>query len=311
MPTKAHVLSVQHLFQDECIAILREGQSGEEASHWARTLGDVGPVPSTVTPGPICCSCRVEPRDHLPIPRADAGLPDWVPLSLRPWTQTGQVCTSGTPRARTPRTCSCPCHRFGGHLPVPRDQAVMPYWVPQCLRAPKMVRERGPPQLPSLHYPQVQLASPCGLLRCPACIVAGSYVPCPAATMLTEPAFVSQAEGEQPSDDDFEGDDLDEDVWYGHWRVCCDPAQLLQWQLLQALWAPEAESRAGPDPSLLPFLSLGLSLLGLLQAIMSVLAAFRVRAVPSMPPSTRQVHWTRANEVPARFSINSTKSYMN
>ncbi|XP_037672216.1 uncharacterized protein C16orf95 homolog isoform X1 [Choloepus didactylus] len=40
-------------------------------------------------------------------------------------------------RLRSPpstKACPCPCHRFGGCLPVLRDQAVMPYWVPQCLR---------------------------------------------------------------------------------------------------------------------------------------------------------------------------------
>lgn len=43
---------------------------------------------------------------------------------------------------KTSEACPCPCHRFGGRLPMPRDQAVMPYWVPQVLRPHKKVRGR-------------------------------------------------------------------------------------------------------------------------------------------------------------------------
>lgn len=41
-------------------------------------------------------------------------------------------------------TKACPCsrHRFGGRLPMPRDQATMPYWVPRVLRFHKKVRGR-------------------------------------------------------------------------------------------------------------------------------------------------------------------------
>ncbi|XP_045843479.1 uncharacterized protein C16orf95 homolog isoform X4 [Meles meles] len=35
---------------------------------------------------------------------------------------------------KSSEACPCSCHRFGGRLPMPRDQAVMPYWVPQILR---------------------------------------------------------------------------------------------------------------------------------------------------------------------------------
>ena len=40
------------------------------------------------------------------------------------------------------KSCLCLCHHFGGRLPVPRNQAAMPYWVPQALRSPKKVRRR-------------------------------------------------------------------------------------------------------------------------------------------------------------------------
>ncbi|XP_057169870.1 uncharacterized protein C16orf95 homolog isoform X2 [Ursus arctos] len=43
---------------------------------------------------------------------------------------------------KTSEACPCPCHRFGGRLPMPRDQAVMPYWVPQVLRPHKKVVKR-------------------------------------------------------------------------------------------------------------------------------------------------------------------------
>ncbi|XP_012578317.1 PREDICTED: uncharacterized protein C16orf95 homolog [Condylura cristata] len=45
-----------------------------------------------------------------------------------------------TVRFHAPQTstvCPCPCHRFGGRLPLPREQVAMPYWVPPVLRAPR------------------------------------------------------------------------------------------------------------------------------------------------------------------------------
>ncbi|KAM9062267.1 uncharacterized protein ACOB8E_010664 [Sarcophilus harrisii] len=37
---------------------------------------------------------------------------------------------------KSPRTCTCACHTFGGQLPVPRDLATFPYWVPRSVRFP-------------------------------------------------------------------------------------------------------------------------------------------------------------------------------
>ncbi|XP_005411056.1 PREDICTED: uncharacterized protein C16orf95 homolog isoform X2 [Chinchilla lanigera] len=89
----------------------------------------------------ICCKCRARFRGHLPVPKAEAALPYWVPLSLRPQKQAPKMVQ---PRVSTPaKACLCPCHRFGGLLPVPRDQAVMPYWVPRGLRSQK----KAPPGL--------------------------------------------------------------------------------------------------------------------------------------------------------------------
>uniref|UniRef100_A0A8C0JSW7 Uncharacterized protein n=1 Tax=Canis lupus dingo TaxID=286419 RepID=A0A8C0JSW7_CANLU len=98
------------------------------------------PVPSTVHQEPICCECQAKCRGYLPVPRFEATLPYWVPLSLRPRKQIQKMVQFNIPK--TSEACPCPCHRFGGRLPMPRDQAVMPYWVPQVLRPHKKVRGR-------------------------------------------------------------------------------------------------------------------------------------------------------------------------
>ncbi|XP_068848358.1 uncharacterized protein C16orf95 homolog [Capricornis sumatraensis] len=98
------------------------------------------PVPSPVHREPICCECQAKFGGYLPVPRAKAVLPYWVPLSLRPQNQIQKMVQSYIPK--TAKACPCPCHRFGGHLPMPRGQAVMPYWVPQVLRSHKKVVKR-------------------------------------------------------------------------------------------------------------------------------------------------------------------------
>ncbi|XP_048966569.1 uncharacterized protein C16orf95 homolog isoform X2 [Canis lupus dingo] len=98
------------------------------------------PVPSTVHQEPICCECQAKCRGYLPVPRFEATLPYWVPLSLRPRKQIQKMVQFNIPK--TSEACPCPCHRFGGRLPMPRDQAVMPYWVPQVLRPHKKVVKR-------------------------------------------------------------------------------------------------------------------------------------------------------------------------
>ncbi|XP_045628611.1 uncharacterized protein C16orf95 homolog isoform X1 [Ursus americanus] len=98
------------------------------------------PVPSTVHREPICCECQAKFGGCLPVPRVEAALPYWVPLSLRPRKQIQKMVRFYIPK--TSEACPCPCHRFGGRLPMPRDQAVMPYWVPQVLRPHKKVVNR-------------------------------------------------------------------------------------------------------------------------------------------------------------------------
>ncbi|XP_023413862.1 uncharacterized protein C16orf95 homolog [Loxodonta africana] len=97
-------------------------------------------VPSTVPRDPICCGCRIGLGSRLPVHRAEAALPYWVPLSLRPRKQIQKMARAYIPR--TSKVCPCPCHQFGGRLPTPRDQAVMPYWVPRYLRTQKVEKRQ-------------------------------------------------------------------------------------------------------------------------------------------------------------------------
>ncbi|XP_062032034.1 uncharacterized protein C16orf95 homolog [Lepus europaeus] len=89
---------------------------------------------------PLCCECHVRFGGRLPVPRAEAALPYWVPSSLRPRGQSQKMVRFHIPK--TSESCPCLCHCFRGRLPVPRSQAMMPYWVPQVLRSPKKAVKR-------------------------------------------------------------------------------------------------------------------------------------------------------------------------
>lgn len=47
------------------------------------------PVYSTAHDEPVCCACQIKFGGCLPGSRAEAVLPYWVPLSLRPQKQVG------------------------------------------------------------------------------------------------------------------------------------------------------------------------------------------------------------------------------
>ncbi|XP_008580383.1 PREDICTED: uncharacterized protein C16orf95 homolog, partial [Galeopterus variegatus] len=177
------------------------------------------PGPHAVLREPICCECQTKFGGRLPVPRAEAALPYWVPLSLRPPKQSQKMVRFYIPN--TTKACPCLCHHFGGRLPVPRDQAVMPYWVPQVLRSQKKMVKR------QQTFTGVQ-ETPLDLHSC-----------------------------------------------YNRWQVCCNEGLLLKWQQLQALHQDEplALGRGASSPASL--LSLGLSLLTLLQAILRVIEAIR------------------------------------
>ncbi|XP_058384415.1 uncharacterized protein C16orf95 homolog [Diceros bicornis minor] len=178
------------------------------------------PVPSTVHQEAVCCEFQAKFWGCLPVPRAEAVLPYWVPLSLRPRKQIQKMVQFYIPQ--TTKACPCPCHHFGGHIPVPRDQAVMPYWVPQALRSHKKVVKR------QQSFKSVQ---------------------------------------ETP---------LDSCSWYNRWRICCNRRVLLKWQQLQALHQDEqtAAGRGEIAPECLLSL-LPLSPLTVLQAVLRVVVAIR------------------------------------
>uniref|UniRef100_A0A8C5P5P2 RIKEN cDNA 1700018B08 gene n=1 Tax=Jaculus jaculus TaxID=51337 RepID=A0A8C5P5P2_JACJA len=98
------------------------------------------PGSCTILQENVFCECCTRFGGCLPVPKAKALLPYWVPLSMRPQNQTSKVVLLYVPKANM--TCPCLCHCFGGRLPMPRDQAVMPYWVPQGLRPQKVVKRR-------------------------------------------------------------------------------------------------------------------------------------------------------------------------
>ncbi|XP_013853587.1 uncharacterized protein C16orf95 homolog [Sus scrofa] len=175
------------------------------------------PVPSTVHRESICCECHTRFGGHLPVPRAEAALPYWVPLSLRPQKQIQKMVRFYV--LKSTKACRCPCHCFGGRLPMPRDQATMPYWVPQVLRSQKKVVKR------QQHLKDI-----------------------PEATV---------------------------DLRSGYWQICGEGGRLLKWQQLRALHQPKPVAPGQPASLLAPLLPLSLSLLTFLQALLRVIVAIR------------------------------------
>ena len=57
------------------------------------------PVPSAVRE-PICCECQARFGGCLPMPRVKAALPYWVPLSLRPRKQVGDLSQASSSESR-------------------------------------------------------------------------------------------------------------------------------------------------------------------------------------------------------------------
>ncbi|XP_024591501.1 uncharacterized protein C16orf95 homolog [Neophocaena asiaeorientalis asiaeorientalis] len=178
------------------------------------------PVPSSVHREPICCERQAKFGGRLPVRRAEAVLPYWVPLSLRPRKQIQKTVWFYVPQ--TTKACPCPCHHFGGRLPMPRDEAVMPYWVPQVLRSHKKVVKR------------------------------------------------------QQSFKGIPGVPLDVRSGYNRWRICDgEGRRLLKWQQLQALHQAAPVSPGQPASLPASLLPLSLSLLIVLQALLSVIVALR------------------------------------
>ncbi|XP_051696279.2 uncharacterized protein C16orf95 homolog isoform X3 [Oryctolagus cuniculus] len=118
----------------------QRGRLGRPAAAPARSLEMMYPGAQNGLREPLCCECHVHFGGRLPVPRAEAALPYWVPSSLRPREQSQRTVRFHVPKAS--ESCPCLCHCVRGRLPVPRSQAMMPYWVPQVLRSPKKTVKR-------------------------------------------------------------------------------------------------------------------------------------------------------------------------
>ncbi|XP_020844876.1 uncharacterized protein C16orf95 homolog isoform X1 [Phascolarctos cinereus] len=189
---------------------------------------------------------------------------------------------------QVPACCQCSSEQlnFGGFLPVPRDEASLPYWVPRSLRPQKLVQRRV-----QFSFPQHARSCAC------SCHSFGGQLPVPrelAAFPYWVPRSVRFPGKANKNSSDF--------IWtkgslcgglshfHHQWRVCCDEERLLRWQGIQArLPKPACQSRQededeeGEAPS---FLSLSFfldSLYGLVMIVVSI-----IRSLTERPSSSRK-----------------------
>ncbi|XP_014392166.1 PREDICTED: uncharacterized protein C16orf95 homolog isoform X4 [Myotis brandtii] len=168
------------------------------------------------------------------------------------------------------KACPCPDHHSGGYLPMPRDQAVMPYWVPRVLRSCKKIQN-----MVQTDIPKATKACPCPDHH------SGGYLPMP-RDQAVMPYWVprvlrscKKVVKRQQSFKSIKESPLDSHSWHHRWRICCSRHLLLKWLQLQALHqegqlAPER--RVIPQPSFLP---LCLSFLAFLQAVLRAISFIR------------------------------------
>ncbi|XP_078005524.1 uncharacterized protein C16orf95 homolog isoform X2 [Phascolarctos cinereus] len=181
---------------------------------------------------------------------------------------------------QVPACCQCSSEQlnFGGFLPVPRDEASLPYWVPRSLRPQKLVQRRV-----QFSFPQHARSCAC------SCHSFGGQLPVPrelAAFPYWVPRSVRFPGKANKNSSDF--------IWtkgslcgglshfHHQWRVCCDEERLLRWQGIQArLPKPACQSRQededeeGEAPS---FLSLSFFLDSLYGLVMIVVSIIRKKA---------------------------------
>ncbi|KAG8508368.1 F-box only protein 31 [Galemys pyrenaicus] len=62
------------------------------------SLAQMRSVPSAAPRRPVCCECQAGFGGRLPVPRGEAALPYWVPLSLRPRRQVSHLASTVTGR---------------------------------------------------------------------------------------------------------------------------------------------------------------------------------------------------------------------
>uniref|UniRef100_A0A5F8GM67 Chromosome 1 open reading frame, human C16orf95 n=1 Tax=Monodelphis domestica TaxID=13616 RepID=A0A5F8GM67_MONDO len=134
-----------------------------------------------------------------------------------------------------PECCHCYFrpHDFGGFLPVPRNEANFPYWVPRSLRSQKPVHRK------------VRFSVPENLKTCTCpCHSFGGHLPVP-REFAPFPYWVPQSirllgkiKKNSASPMWTKGNFyVDNQLYYHykHWRVCCDDIQLSKWQKIQAI----------------------------------------------------------------------------
>ncbi|CAN0032587.1 unnamed protein product [Rangifer tarandus platyrhynchus] len=170
---------------------------------------------------------------------------------------------------REPICCEC-LAKFGGHLPVPRDKAELPYWVPLSLRPQnkiqKMVRS---------YIPKTTKACLC------PCHRFGGHLPMPrdqAVMPYWVPQVLRSHKKVVKRQQSFKGipeAPLDVRSGYNRWRICGEGHHLLKWQQLQALHQAGPVASGRPEGPPAPFLPLNLSLLTLLHALLRVMVGIR------------------------------------
>ncbi|XP_051830787.1 uncharacterized protein C16orf95 homolog isoform X2 [Antechinus flavipes] len=178
-----------------------------------------------------------------------------------------------------PPCCQCSSRQlnFGGFLPVPRDEANFPYWVPRSLRPQKLVRRKF-----QSCYPKSPRTCTC------ACHTFGGQLPVP-RDLATFPYWVPRSvrfPGKtHKTTSDF--------IWtkscisggfrifYHQWRICCNEERLRRWQMIQAqlqVTAPqtqEEEQEQEQESNGLFFLSPGLVIGSFYGLVMIVISVFR------------------------------------
>ncbi|XP_019490571.1 PREDICTED: uncharacterized protein C16orf95 homolog isoform X1 [Hipposideros armiger] len=216
---------------------------------------------------------RPHPKETTMLSLPAGGLGAWMLCRQHPpspvFSSIFWMCPAPSAIHGEPMCCECQA-KFRGHLPVPRTQAALPYWVPQTLRPQKQIQKTIRVCIP-------KVIKTC-LCRC-HCFEGRLPMPKDQATM---PYWVPQVlrshkkvVERQQSSTGTQETSRDSRPWYNCWRICSNGNLVLKWQRLQALHhhrnGPLAPGRGqSPQALLLP-----LSLLPLLQAILKVITVIR------------------------------------
>ncbi|XP_074057844.1 uncharacterized protein C16orf95 homolog [Macrotis lagotis] len=189
---------------------------------------------------------------------------------------------------QVPACCQCSSRQlnFGGFLPVPRDEAHFPYWVPRSLRCHKLVQKK------------VRFSFPRTLRFCAcSCHSFGGHLPV-RRELAAFPYWVPRSirfpgkANKTSSDCIYSKGRLFTGSGYfcNHWRICCDEDRLCKWRMIQArlqMTAPwtlvEEEEKEGSGICLL-FLEL---VLGCFYNLMKIVVLV-IRYLKERPRSSRK-----------------------